>query len=191
MDVIGQVAVGMHEGEPQFPPRLTDVLEIVPHDGVVLIELKATDDTTIRLVADLVRHYKTTHPNPGTIKFISFSAEGVVKMKKLMSSHQCYLLIAAVPVFSRDYLDRQARHAAALGLDGIDVNADTQLVDREFVRRCSRLGLRVMVWRYFLQYENAVLWNAMRIAGVEAFTTDFPPNILTWNTRTNIKTSSY
>ena len=189
MDVIGQVAVGIHEGELQFPPRLADVLEIIPQDGVVLVELKEADDTTIHLIEELVRHYKTTHAKPATIKFISFSAEGIAKMKKLMPSHQCYLLCVGIPMISRGQLDRQARHAAALGLDGIDVNADTQLVDREFVRRCGHLGLKVMVWRCRCQYENPVLWNAMRLAGVEAFTTDFPSDIMTWARRENTNIS--
>ena len=188
MDVIGQVAVGFYDGRPQFPPRLADVLEIIPRGGVVCVELKDPDDRAIRLVAALVRNYEATHENHrANIKFISFSADSLVKMKKLMPTHLCYLVVACLPVCSRGRLYRRAREAAALGLDGVDINADSRLVDGEFVRSCVGLGLRVMVWTCVIQYENAALWDAMRVAGVEAFTTDFPPEILTWVKHANTK----
>jgi len=72
--------------------------------------------------------------------------------------------------------------AASAGLDGIDLNADAAIVTSGLVAWLHARDMLVAVWVWRAPASNDVpsVWSAMEAAGVDAFTSNVPPELLLW-----------
>lgn len=100
-------------------------------------------------------------------------------MKRRMPAHRV-LLVAHVSS-EGDALE-VASLAANTGLDGIDLNADAAIVTSDVVAWLHERGMQAAVWVWRAPASNDVpsVWGAMEAAGVDAFTSNVPPELVLW-----------
>jgi glycerophosphoryl diester phosphodiesterase len=111
-------------------PRLTEVLELVPPEVLLDVELK---EATVGAVRDAVRSVRGAHPQ-GLI-FSSFDEVTLAE------------LVAAEPGWPRWLIDRWpggVGRASALGCSGVAL--DWQVIDGSTVDTARRAGLHLMAW---------------------------------------------
>jgi len=175
---VQQVPIGEHEGKVQYPILLRDAFGLLPRNGVMFVEIKGDD----MVLFDLVAEEGSKYSGEAELRYIAFNLEGLKRIKKRLSC-KCYLVCRAFPFvpFNKRRLLSQVEEAANAGLDGVDVNAEPTLVTRELVSLVHAKGLEMVVWRYVGWKETGHLWSLMADLGVDAFTSDLPPDMLKWN----------
>lgn len=182
MDQIRKVPSGLFEDELQYPISLQEVLQLVPAGGVVFLEVKRETDTpdhkTFELVAKAIQSYQGS----ADIRFISFGWDGLAVLKKRCPDRKCYGIKKIYPFLpgGRNSLKRLVDRSVAMGLDGIDVNADSAVICKDISDYAHSRDQELYVWRANLESESCHLWNAMAIAGVDGFTSDIPEDLLRW-----------
>ena len=72
-------------------------------------------------------------------------------------------------------------------MDGIDLNADVELVDSSLVSWMHERGKQVAVWAFRAPAANDTpeLWAQMAKVGVHTFTSNLPPALAEWQARTS------
>ena len=73
-----------------------------------------------------------------------------------------------------------ARAVVNSDVDGVDLPADPSLVTPELVQYLHENGKRVAVWvwRAPARYDAPAVWDALSKAGVDAFTSNLPPELI-------------
>ena len=84
--------------------------------------------------------------------------------------------------FSPEQAWALARACVEHNLDGIDVNADVDNVSAELATwmHAREKKVAVWVWRSPAVNDNPTVWAAMADAGVDAFTSNLPPEAHAW-----------
>jgi glycerophosphoryl diester phosphodiesterase len=139
-------------------PLLSEVLETVPADRMLVIEIK-----TGREILPFLKKVIDAHWNSGRISFICFDLETILATKRHFPEQPCYYLSSFRP--------RVIRHFNEIlggGLDGVDVRH--QAINKNLVQRCRAEGLEVWCWTVN-DPEDA---GKMKALGVDAITTDRP-----------------
>lgn len=139
-------------------PFVEEVLKIIPEDRYLVIEIKTGPEIFTALQKAIKKSGKEKQ-----VKFIAFNWETILTAKKLFPDNDCYWLTSS----AKD-LDNKIGECAALGLEGIDVNA--KLVTPETMAKAKKLGLDVWCWTVDKPED------AKRVAelGVSAITTNRP-----------------
>ena len=149
-------------------PTLAEVLSIVPADRGILLEVKESD----RIVPTLVRELEASGLDTDRVTVIAFDREVVAALKKVAPKWKALWLTS----FSRSAgkwlptVDEVIEVARTIGADGVDVQAEPEVVDRAFVDRVKSYGLEIHVWTV----NETDLARYMREIGVDSITTDRP-----------------
>mmetsp|Transcript_10614 Transcript_10614/g.32626 ORF Transcript_10614/g.32626 Transcript_10614/m.32626 type:complete len:105 (-) Transcript_10614:712-1026(-) len=100
-------------------------------------------------------------------------------MKEKMTGHPV-LLVADVSTAGEAW--DIASIAADAGLDGIDLNANEAIVTSQLVTWLHERNMTIAVWVCRAPAHNDVpaIWKAMEEAGVDAFTSNLPPELEAW-----------
>ena len=157
---------GAHAGEGI--PTLPAVLEMIPEDRGLLIEIKDSD----RIVPILVRELERSEIRRDRVTVISFDRDVVAALKHSAPGWKTLWLTS----FSRKNgtwgptVEQVIKVAKAIGADGVGVMAAPEVVDRDFVNRVKSVGLEIHVWTV----NEAELAREMKAIGVDSITTDRP-----------------
>lgn len=151
------------KGEPIA--YLEEVLEILPADTRLFIEIKS-GRKTVPLLAELIKE----HPKFKQFTMICFDLETCILTKALMPELPVYWLVSAEKKrgkpqpFSEDLITI-AKHA---GLDGLDLNYAG--ITEEFVKKAKAEGLEVHAWTV----DNPAEARRLSDTGIDSITTNRP-----------------
>lgn len=139
-------------------PQLKDLLETVPEDRLLVIEIKCGKEIIPYLQKDIKKYWKS-----GNIAFIAFDYETIVETKKVFPAAPCYYLSS-----NADDLNRRFDEIVRSDLEGVNLNH--KIIDKALVERFRSAGKDVWCWTVNLP-EDA---NRMQQSGVKHITTDRP-----------------
>lgn len=139
-------------------PLLKDVLDVIPADRMLVIEIKTGPEILPHLQEVITQHWKS-----GKISFIAFDFETIKQAKSLYPDVPSYYLSSFKADINKHF-DAIVKH----GLDGVDLRHN--IIDRELVERCHGSGLDVWCWTV----NNPETARKMQEYGVSAVTTDRP-----------------
>ncbi|MEE2972462.1 MAG: glycerophosphodiester phosphodiesterase family protein [Planctomycetota bacterium] len=149
-------------------PTLEEVLAIVPEGRGILVEVK----DSARIVPTLVRDLDRSGLKEDRVKVITFDREVVKSMKRLAPRWKVLWLTS----FSKrtgvwlPSVDEVIEVARSIGADGVDVQAEPDVVDRSFVDRVRLAGLEIHCWTV----NDVELARKMSSIGMASITTDRP-----------------
>lgn len=144
--------------QAQAIPLLREVLQVIPADRMLVIEIKTGPEIIPCLKQVVDAHWKT-----GRISFIAFDFETLRSVKAIYPHIPCYYL----SMFKPD-LEKHMDQIVASGLDGVDLRHG--IIDRALVEQCHAAGLDVWCWTV----NDPEVARKMREMGVSAVTTDRP-----------------
>ena len=148
----------MPEYKHETIPLLKDVLQAIPENRMLVIEIKTGPEILPYLKIVLDQHW-----NSGRISFIAFDFETIKQAKALYPEVPCYYL----SMFKSD-VNKQFDAAVESGLDGLDLRH--AIIDQKLMDRCEEAGLDVWCWTV----NDPKDARKMRSMGVTAVTTDRP-----------------
>ncbi len=126
-------------------PLFSEVLQTVPPDGKLIIEIKSNR----KIIPFLNKELLNFKGNPGQIQFIGFNRSVVAEVKRLMPHFKVLWLLNldynwVTRIFS---LNRKSllRKAKKSGLDGIDVFAG-KLLTASFIKKAKSMIMIVYAW---------------------------------------------
>jgi len=154
-------------------PSLSDVLALVPSDKNFFIEIKSGPE----IVPFLPRILQESGIKIDRVFIISFNKKVIRAVKERMPEQQAYWLAA----FRQDEqtgkwtptVEEVIATAKKIGADGVDLHANTDVVNSIFVDRCHQAGLSVHVWTVD-NLNKAFLLQKM---GVDSITTNRPGHL--------------
>ena len=163
MDVLGKLTINLKESnlrkyENERIPLLEEVLQTIPEDRMLVIEIKNG-----REILPFLKQVVDDHWHSGRISFICFDLETILATKQLFPDIPCYFL----STFRRGvirYFDKILQGK----LDGVDVRHAA--INLKLMERCRAEGLVVWCWTVN-DPEDA---RKMRRLGVSAITSDRP-----------------
>ena len=118
-------------------PLLEEILDAMPQDGGILLEIKAGQEI-LEPLRDIVR--RRSH---GRIVFICFDAEVLRRARLLMPEFKALLLTGVIPA---DGVDAVLRTVEEIGAAGVDACADPVAVTPELVGRFLAAGREFHLW---------------------------------------------
>jgi glycerophosphoryl diester phosphodiesterase len=139
-------------------PLLSEVLETIPNDKTLVIEIKTGPEILPYMEKVIADHWKT-----GNIAFIAFDFETILATKAIYPEIPCYYLSA----FRLD-VNSKFKQIKASDLDG--VNLRHQIIEKKLVKKFNRAGKNVWCWTV----NDPTTARKMLKAGVSAITTDRP-----------------
>jgi len=152
----------------QRMPSLREVLKLVPSDKSMFIEIKSGPE----IVPFLKRRFAEQCISPCNTFVISFNENVIRSVKEQMPRYCAYWLVG----FHKDEhsgkwapsIEDVIATAKGIGADGVDLNANTEVVNAEAVDRCHRSGLSVHVWTV----DNLDKAIELQEMGVDSITTN-------------------
>ena len=125
-------------------PTLIEVLETIPEQGVIYIEIK---DKSPEMISQIKEQADNIGLRPEQVVIISFTDEVIAAAKKVMPEAKAYLLTGLN--YTENRFEPEASELIArmrqINADGIDCQANIAL-DREFVRTIQDAGYEFHVW---------------------------------------------
>ena len=146
------------EYEGRKIPLLKDLLETIPSDRMLVIEIK-TGTEILPFLKGVVDRYWTT----GKIAFISFNFDAIRQAKAIYPGVPCYYLSS-----SKSDAKKHIAKAVNNKLDGL--NLRHSIIDQELSAACREAGLDLWCWTV----NDPGTAVAMKWSGVSAVTTDRP-----------------
>jgi glycerophosphoryl diester phosphodiesterase len=165
-----RVDVGIKKSEVfqgESIPTLYEVIDTVPFDAKLLIEIKCGKE----IVTPLVELLKNIKLKSKQIEIISFNLEVLISIKKNISEHKALWLLGLdyyLPHWLLKFNPQKViKKIKENKLDGVDVWAG-RVISKSFVKAFKEEGLHVYVWTV------NDLNNAQKLLayGVDAITTD-------------------
>ncbi len=146
-------------------PTLREVLQTIPVNGKLIIEIKSDDSIINKLVTEI----KNSHLETRQIEFIAFNINVISKLKTLLPEYKMLWLLEPNYIwpFGFIYNMRTIKKVQSNRLDGVDVCASNKLTEK-FVQLFKKQNLLVYVWTVNepLKAEKLISF------GVDAITTD-------------------
>ncbi len=139
-------------------PLLKDLLESIPQDRMLVIEIKTGTEILPFLKGVVDRHWTT-----GKIAFISFDFDAVRQAKAIYPAVPCYYLSS-----SKSDAKKHIVKAVENNLDGL--NLRFSIITQEISMACREAGLDLWCWTV----NDPGTAVAMKWLGVSAVTTDRP-----------------
>ena len=151
-------------------PTLQEVLEIVPAGKYLLIEIK----TGPEILPHLSKVLRSSTLKPDQMRIIAFDAEVIAGVRKEFPQLKAHWLTS----FKQDKatgewtpgLDSILKTARRINASGVDVKAENEVVDQDFVDAIHAAGLEFHVWT-INDPEKARRYDEL---GVDSITTDRP-----------------
>ena len=152
---------------------LTQVLELVPTDKKIFIEIKCGPE----IVPALERTLSRLDVPPEQAVVISFQDDVIAAVKKRLPKYQAYWLVG----FKQNEqtgawgpgVDRVVATASRIGADGVDLQATPEMLDAPFVARCRDAGLGVHTWTV----DDPARARQLQALGVDSITTNLPAKL--------------
>ena len=147
------------------PPRFDEALSLEAPD--VFAELKGDIDPDLVGALDL----------PETLTWISFSLPLIEELKRRDNDRPC---LHVVEPRNKEDAWAAARAVVNSDVDGVDLPASPELVTPELVQYLHGHEKRVAVWVWRAPASNdaPAVWDALSKAGVDAFTSNLPPELV-------------
>lgn len=162
-EVLRNLAIRLKESnlrkyEGEGIPLLEEVLQTIPEDRLLVIEIKTGPEILPHLQQVVEEQWKS-----GRISFICFDLETILAAKSLFPGVPCYFLSTF-----RSGVNRHFDEIIQGRLDGVDVRY--RAINRKLVSRCRAADLQVWCWT--VNEPGAA--GKMKALGVGAITTDRP-----------------
>ena len=126
-------------------PTLRKVLNTVPADGKIVIEIKSDDRIVERLKPELAQ----SQLKNSQIELIAFNVNTLAKAKKMMPEYKMLWLLNLDYIWPswllRINIKRIINKVKKLNLDGVDVWAG-KILDKNFIQKFHEAGLLVYTW---------------------------------------------
>jgi glycerophosphoryl diester phosphodiesterase len=158
--------------DPRFSgeriPTMEQVLELLPPGKVFLIEIKC-GTAILAPLADLLRRSAVASEQ---LRIMCFDQEVVRQAKVLMPHIKAYWLVE----YQRSgggwapTLDAVVRTCREIGADGVDTDANPEVMTKQFVDGLRSAGLDVSAWTI----DNPAQAATLAAAGVQFITTNRP-----------------
>jgi len=148
----------LKEYQAETIPRLAEVLETIPENRMLVIEIKTGPEILSHLQQVLSEYWKA-----GNISLIAFDFETIRKAKILFPDVPCYYLSS----FKAD-VNKHMDAIIESKLDGVDLRHP--IIDRDLMDRCDKAKLDVWCWTV----NDPDTARKMKALGVTAVTTDRP-----------------
>jgi glycerophosphoryl diester phosphodiesterase len=156
-----------YAGEPL--PTLEEVLATVPQDKAILIESKAD----VHIVPPLIEIIDSSNLALEQMTVICFDEKVIEAVKKQKPALNAFWLVD----FEKQKLggwrpttDQIIETAQRIGADGVDLEDNFQVIDRQFVQSLREAGLQVHVWTV----DNSDVARRLAELGVDSITTNRP-----------------
>jgi len=149
-------------------PTLDEALETVPEGKRVFIEIKCGREVLPALEGVL----NASGKKPEQLVLIGFNYATMKEARKRFPQHRIYWLAsyeADKRTGKRPDIDTLIRKAASAGFDGLNLHFEFP-IDREFVAKVARAGLRLYVWTV----DDPAVAARLAAAGVDGITTNRP-----------------
>lgn len=159
--ILRDLDAGIWKGEEfkgEKIPFLEEILETVPENKTLVVELKSNEKILPALSRVLEDYEKRNQ-----IVFISFGWKTILKTRKAFPNNKCYWLSSLKPG-----LKKRMEDAAKKGLDG--VNLKHSLIDEEIMTLAKQLDLEVLTWTV----DNPAEAKRLTDMGVSGITTNRP-----------------
>lgn len=164
---------GAWKGEPwrgEKLPLLDEVLATIPPGKRVFLEIKVGPE----IVGEVARIFKASKRSAKEMAVISFNPETCVAAKKALPACQVYFLSSfkqdkATGVFTPPVAEL-VQGARAAGLDGLDLNANLEVLTPAAARQIREAGLKFYTWTV----DDAEVARKLVQLGVDGITTNRP-----------------
>lgn len=138
---------------------LSEVLQALPHGKKFFIEIKCGPE----IVTELASTLSDAEANSDEVKIIAFDKDVISEVKRVLPDYEAYWLVAfdyhkesKLWVPPRDDVISTAKR---LNADGVGMEANTKVLDSDFINACHAASLSTHVWtvnqpkaaRYFAQ----------------------------------------
>ncbi len=148
LDNLRVLDAGLWKGERwagEKMPTLEEVLATIPHGARCLIEIKVGPEA----VPAVAKAVNESGKRPDQLAIISFKAETIAEAKRQLPKIETYFLSGfkqdkATGLWSPS-VDELIQQAKSVDADGLDLSYEGP-VDREFVQRVKKAGLKFYVW---------------------------------------------
>jgi glycerophosphoryl diester phosphodiesterase len=150
-------------------PTLPEVLDTVPDGRAILIEVK----TDVRIVPALVETMRDSGIDRGRLIVICFDAEVIAALELLHPEIRTLWLSDFEADGAGGWtppLASLVETAGRIGTDGLDLEANLDVLDEAFVAAVRRAGLELHVWTV----NDADVARRLDELGVDGITTDRP-----------------
>jgi glycerophosphoryl diester phosphodiesterase len=144
-------------------PLLGDVLDNVPENKIILIEIKSN----IRIVKPLKNLILQKDIDPKQIKFIGFDINTMKLIKKTLPEFESYWIIEGKQYKSKSALNSATKKCKAAGLDGLDVQARKYL-NSEVIQFVKNNGLNIYTWTV----DDPIRAKQLYMDGIDGITTN-------------------
>lgn len=152
------VETNLPEYQDEKIPLLKDLLETIPPDRTLVIELKTGTEILPFLKGEVDRYWTT-----GDIAFISFDFDAIRQTKAIYPAVPCYYL-----AWSKSDAKKHISSAVQNNLDGL--NLKHSIIDLKLSDAIREAGLDLWCWTV---NDPGTAWK-MKNLGVTAITTDRP-----------------
>jgi glycerophosphoryl diester phosphodiesterase len=171
LEELHAVDVGAWKGDPfrgERMPTLARVLSIVPAGKSIYIEIKSGPEIVPALVAVL----DDGAVDVADVIVISFQEQVLADLKAARPLVRGYLLSSFKKIDGawEPTVDDLIGRATRLGVEGLGVQANPEVVDAAFASACRKAGLELNVWTV----DQSDLAGAFIRAGVTSLTTNRP-----------------
>lgn len=151
-------------------PLLEEVLATIPPGKRVFLEIKVGPE----IVGEVVRVFGLSKRSASEMAIISFNPETCVAAKKALPECQVYFLSSfkqdkATGVFAPTVAEL-VQGAVAAGLDGLDLNANLDVLTPKAVGQIREAGLKFYTWTV----DDAEVARRLVELGVDGITTNRP-----------------
>jgi glycerophosphoryl diester phosphodiesterase len=152
----------------EFIPSLMEILQTVPHNKKMCVEIKSAD--CINLIEKLI---KKSHLQAEQLVFMDFDINTVIKAKKVFRQSEILWLYEFIPPLreenARDTFDMIIEKAQSVEADGINIEFNP-FINRDLIKEVHDLGMKFYSWTIndITDAKNLMDW------GVDGITTDRP-----------------
>ena len=139
--------------DPSRPALLTEVLALARDGRFIYVEIKGNEPSWAPYIRAEIE--KAKNVNPGNVLFITFGEDIASALKREMPHYRTYWLTGVRkrvagekdrkkwPVYTAGELVAKLRK---LGVDGIDIGFDKDVIDAAFVKTVKDAGFSFHVW---------------------------------------------
>lgn len=169
--------------DPKFAgeriPTLTEVLDAVPDDTILILEVKEGGDTYPDIEKNIVDALRRSGRQNVVLK--SFSIEVLAAFERMAPKITRLYVFNAHVAFLNLILDDGLRFGNAFDQNVAWLQKHSTFITEKFVRRAQRRGFRVVAWNV---HDNETM-REMICLGVDAIETDYPAVLKTLLAKTS------
>ncbi len=171
LDALKKIDVGKFKGEQWVDekiPSLEEVIDTIPEEKEIFIEIKCGDE----IISELRNVLVNSKLNKNQIRLISFNLKTTSYAKKILPQFEVYWLRNVERKkfqFWKWRAEKLIEEALVNELDGLDVRGNKS-IDQKFVDKVKAAGLKLFIWTI----NNPEEAERFIKLGVDGITTDRP-----------------